>query len=50
MDNNYKNFSKFIDLLKIDKVFEWSLNLIINFLINFEGGVCGGLVVLEDIS
>ncbi|MDE5078511.1 MAG: GAF domain-containing protein, partial [Trichodesmium sp. St2_bin6] len=50
MDNNHKNLSKSIDSSKIDKVFERSLNLTINPLTNPEGGVRGGLVVLEDIS
>ena len=49
-ENNHENVSKSINLSEIDKVFERSLNLTVNPLNNPEGGVRGGLVVLEDIS
>ncbi|MCL2931606.1 MAG: GAF domain-containing protein [Trichodesmium sp. MAG_R03] len=39
-----------IDSSEIDQLFERSLNLTVNPLSNPEGGVRGGLVVLEDIS
>ena len=39
-----------IDSSQIDQLFERSLNLTVNPLTNPEGGVLGGLVVLEDIS
>ncbi|MGD1804688.1 GAF domain-containing protein [Dapis sp. BLCC M126] len=47
---NHKNISKSIDISEIDQVFERSVNLTVNPLTNPEGGVRGGLVVLEDIS
>ncbi|NEQ36742.1 MAG: GAF domain-containing protein [Okeania sp. SIO3I5] len=50
IQNNHKNISKSIDSSEIDQVFEKSLNLTVNPLNNPEGGVRGGLVVLEDIS
>lgn len=50
VQNNHKNISKSLDLSEINKVFERSLNLTVNPLTNPEGGVRGGLVVLEDIS
>ncbi|MGK7921078.1 MAG: adenylate/guanylate cyclase domain-containing protein [Trichodesmium sp.] len=50
LQNNHKNISKSLDLSEINKVFERSLNLTVNPLTNPEGGVRGGLVVLEDIS
>ncbi len=50
IQKNHKNISKSIDLSELDRVFERSLNLTVNPLTNPEGGVRGGLVVLEDIS
>ncbi|NET16798.1 MAG: GAF domain-containing protein, partial [Okeania sp. SIO1H6] len=50
IQNNHKNISKSIDLSEIDRVWERSVNLTVNPLTNPEGGVRGGLVVLEDIS
>ncbi len=48
--NHNTNISKPIYLSELDKVLKRSLNLTVNPLTNPEGGVRGGLVVLEDIS
>lgn len=50
VQNNHKDINDLIDISEIDRVFERSLNLTVNPLTNPEGGVRGGLVVLEDIS
>ncbi|NET29879.1 adenylate/guanylate cyclase domain-containing protein [Okeania sp. SIO1I7] len=50
VQNNHMDFSRLIDLSELDRVIERSLNLTVNPLTNPEGGVRGGLVVLEDIS
>ncbi|NER06058.1 MAG: PAS domain-containing protein, partial [Okeania sp. SIO3C4] len=50
VQNNHMNFSRLIDISELDRVLERSLNLTVNPLTNPEGGVRGGLVVLEDIS
>ncbi|MEB3341654.1 GAF domain-containing protein [Okeania sp.] len=50
IQNNHKNNSQFIDLSEINQVLDKSLNLTVNPLTNPEGGVRGGLIVLEDIS
>lgn len=48
--NHHKNLKNSIDISEVDQIFERSLNLTVNPLSNPEGGVRGGLVVLEDIS
>ncbi|RQH23321.1 GAF domain-containing protein [Okeania hirsuta] len=50
VQNNHIDFSRLIDVSELDRVLERSLNLTVNPLTNPEGGVRGGLVVLEDIS
>ncbi|NET79314.1 adenylate/guanylate cyclase domain-containing protein [Okeania hirsuta] len=50
VQNNHMDFSRLIDISELDRVIERSLNLTVNPLTNPEGGVRGGLVVLEDIS
>ncbi|MGB3512806.1 MAG: GAF domain-containing protein [Microcoleaceae cyanobacterium] len=50
VQNHHKNISNSIHLSELYEVLERSLNLTVNPLSNPEGGVRGGLVVLEDIS
>ncbi|NEP87665.1 MAG: GAF domain-containing protein [Okeania sp. SIO2C2] len=50
VQNNHMDLSRLIDISELDRVIERSLNLTVNPLTNPEGGVRGGLVVLEDIS
>ncbi|MDJ0556490.1 MAG: GAF domain-containing protein [Microcoleaceae cyanobacterium MO_207.B10] len=50
VQNNHQNLNLSIHLSELDQILERSLNLTVNPLTNPEGGVRGGLVVLEDIS